>query len=120
MASRTDFIKIRINLVLDPDNDIDFDSINGLNFKDEFYDKIYEKEDSVRSEIILPINDLAGLHSWAIRLIQSPERKNKFHAHIYLDNQNNYQQVVEIITKGLKDFELTFSFMGDVDSYLAK
>lgn len=106
MADRKDFVKIRTSVLLDRHHRI----------TQEQFDTIYEEEEKMREKILLPLNDLVGLHTWAIQF--SIRNVGEYFVDIYLSNRNDYELVVSTVSRLITDKKMTFWSMGTIDDYI--
>jgi len=119
MTHRTDFIKIRTALVLNPNIDVTSRGIDGRpTFTPEFMEKLYDYEEEFRKLIILPINEAVGLHNWAIQFIQHPTEKPRFFADIYVDNSEDCPKIVSTIQNIIQDIHFSYYYKGTVGNYI--
>ena len=115
MEEKTDYIKIRVNLM--NRGEIRLTS-EGIKWDDDFHDRVYDKEDEFRNVIMIPINDLIGLHNWAIRFTQITTDETKFFADIYAPSVEDYYKIAAIIKHRIIDIEFSYYYKGDVSIYI--
>ncbi|PZQ94734.1 MAG: hypothetical protein DI539_30840 [Flavobacterium psychrophilum] len=108
---RTDFIKVRTHL----NTGLRYDS-NGK-FTQEFRNSLYEHDEDFRSKVIIPINELVGLHNWAIDFVEVPGIG--FFADIFADSESNYYAIRSIISAKIPDTDFEYFFKGNVSSSLS-
>ena len=118
MTYKKDFIKIRADILIDPNTHFIFDENGKLKWNPDRFDEFYDADARFRDPIIEFINESVGLHNWAIRF--HPFYTNEYEAYIYCENDEQYHKIVTIIMERLKDesFRL-FEKKGTVDDYIA-
>lgn len=118
MTDRPNFIKIRANILIDPNVHFVFDENNKMSWNMERLDDFYNADIRFRDPIIDFINEEVGLNNWAIRF--HPFYTNEYEAYIYCENDDQYHKIITIISERLKDekFRL-FAKRGTVDDYIA-
>ena len=84
----------------------------------EFNQKVYDKEDLFRSNLILQINESIGLHNWTIRFGEMYENKEKYLTDIYADNENDYNVILNILGQQMPETELMPTYKGSIDLYI--
>lgn len=116
---RTDFIKIRTRLIIDPNKDIHLQNSDGT-FKpsSNFFDKVFESEEDLRSQIVVQINDSLGLHNWAVAFVQVSIQEPFYFADIYSENYQNFTTIQNIISERLNKIKFSFYYRGTIDEYL--
>jgi hypothetical protein len=115
MDHGTNYIKIRTALALNLSFDL---TSNGVGFSQAFKDKLTDYEEQFRSQIMIPINEIVGLHNWAILFSEVPQSPPKFFCDIYTDDKNHYSNVVAIVTNRIRDVEFYFFYKGTVNDYI--
>jgi hypothetical protein len=79
---------------------------NGIHFNEEFTDALRDKEEELRSKIILQINDVAG-DSWGVYFNEYPVNNSTLIVDIKSD-QKFYRQIVNIITEAYPQVSFMF------------
>ena len=117
----TNFIKIRTRLILDPRNDIEKKHESEIyNFSSNFRNNINIIEEEFRSQIIMQINDLIGLHNWAITFVQVSRTQPFYFADIYADDLQDFNTIRQLVSVKLDSFNLSFYYIGTIEKYLNK
>lgn len=117
MERKTDFIKVRVHIMIDPSKHFIHDE-KGMKWNTDYLDEFYDADAKFRDPIIGFINDEVGLHNWAIRF--QPFYTGEYEVYVYCDNHNDFEKIKSIILDKLK--EQTFkiiTMVGTVDDYLA-
>jgi hypothetical protein len=85
---------------------------NGLNWTQDFKDKIYDTEEKFRKKIILEINEFAGNY-WAVQFndFASPSG-SKYIVDIRVTNQDFLPQIVSVITNAFPELDFSFYVAG--------
>jgi hypothetical protein len=110
------FKQISVSRLLDPSKDLNHGGPRL--FTDEFVDKLYDSEEEHRASIILSINEVAGLQTWAISLCENGEMPGTYTAFIYLEDFSKFDKVREIIGANSKYIVNGFVFNGNIGNYL--
>ena len=106
----TDFIKVRNFLTINRRTDITSDGL----FSQEFKERLTDMDELVRSKIIIPINEVVGLHNWAVTFVQN---HNQFFCDIYSE-KIHYDVIVSIISNRLTDMDIElFEYKGTISEY---
>ncbi len=84
----------------------------GLDWSQDFKDKIYDKEEEFRGKIILQINEFAG-DDWSVQFNDygSPT-SSKFIVDIRVPNTDSLPRIVNIIVDAFPDFDFSFFISG--------
>jgi hypothetical protein len=90
----------------------------GIIFNPDFQERLYEVEDDFRSKIIVPINDAIGLNNWAIKFIEVPDDEPRFFADIYVDNNDDFLNIIAIIQTKINDVKFHYYNKGNVATYI--
>ncbi len=115
----TNFIKVRTRLILDPRIDIEKKHNSEINnFSSNFINKINILEEDLRSQIIIQINDLIGLHNWAITFVQVSSTEPFYFADICADNLQDFNIIREFVSDKLSSINLSFYYIGTIKDYL--
>lgn len=117
MTDRKDFIKIRVDILIDPNKHFIFDD-GKIRWNMQRLDEFYDADIKFREPIIDDINSGVGLHNWAIRF--HPFYTNEYEVYIYCPDDISFHKIVTIIHERIKDvgFRL-FAKKGTVDDYIA-
>jgi hypothetical protein len=80
----------------------------GLDWSQDFKDKIYDKEEEIRSQIILQINEFAG-NEWSVQFkdFDSPT-KRKFIVEINATNVDFLNRIVNVIINAFPEMDFLF------------
>lgn len=85
-----------------------------------FHDRLYTKEEEIRSRILLQLNDSIGLFNWAILFVQLTPHSKNFFADIWVNNYDDYAKVFYTIRDHLNEYNLTPFYKGTVDQLLTQ
>ena len=117
MTSRTDFVKIRVHILIDDNKHFIFED-GKMKWNMQYLEEFYDADAKFRDPIIGFINDEVGLHNWAIRF--QPFYTGQYEVYIYCDNEDDFYKIDSIILDKLKNN--TFKFIakgGTVEDYIA-
>lgn len=115
---RTDFIKIRADILIDPSKHFLRDENGKMKWNMDSLDNFYDTDAIFRDPIITFINEAVGLHNWAIRF--QPFFTGDYEAYIYCDNENDYHNIVTILMERLKGVTMRlYARRGTVEDYIA-
>ena len=117
MINITNFVKIRVHILVDHDKHFMFDD-GEIKWNPAALEYFYNADAKFRDPIISFINDSVGLHNWAIRFIEF--YKGQYEVYIYCDNEDDFYKIDSIILDKLKNY--TFRFIakgGTVEDYIA-
>jgi len=116
MARRTDFLKITVGLHKGLEH---IPSLDGkIKFSNSFMQRLYDEAEGFRAKIMVDINDVIGLHTWAIQFVEWPDENPKFFADIWVDNTEHYPFIIGVIRSHIKEIEFSYYYKGDMDSYI--
>jgi hypothetical protein len=80
----------------------------GLDWSQDFKDKIYDKEEEMRSKIILQINEFAG-NDWHVKFGDFRSLNgNKFIVDVSATNSDFLHRIAKIIVDAFPDMEFMF------------
>ena len=117
MTNKTDFVKIRVHILIDHDKHFIYED-GKMKWNTAYLEEFYDADAKFRDPIISFINDEVGLHNWAIRF--QPFYTGQYEVYIYCDNDEDFHKIKSIILDKLSDH--TFRLIakaGTVDDYLS-
>jgi hypothetical protein len=116
MENRTDFVKIRVHILIDPNEYFMFEE-GKLKWNPDRLEDFYDADAKFRDPIIGFINDEVGLHNWAIRFQQF--YTGQFEVYVYCENEDSFHKIKSIINERLSEHTFRFiSKSGTIDDYL--
>lgn len=117
MTNKTDFVKIRVHILIDPSKHFIYEDGN-MKWNIDYLEEFYDADAKFRDPIMGFINDEVGTHNWAIRF--QPFYTGEYEVYIYCDNESDYHKIITIIQDKLKDEDFRlFAMKGTVDDYIA-
>jgi hypothetical protein len=84
----------------------------------EFSQKVYDKEEEIRSKIIPRINECIGLHNWAIVFGEMYPCKPNYLADIYAETEDDYKATLDILREQTPDLKLMPFYKGTIANYI--
>jgi hypothetical protein len=85
---------------------------NGLDWSQDFKDKIYDKEEEFRERIILEINEFAG-DDWAVQFNDFGSLfGSKFIVDIRVSNSNLLLPITQVIINAFPEMDFSFYALG--------
>jgi hypothetical protein len=79
----------------------------GVEFDNEFKDKVYSVEEFFRSRIILPVNELAG-NDWRVQFVAIPTVETSFIVDTSTRKPEHYDAIALLVIQALSEFKFSF------------
>jgi hypothetical protein len=89
---------------------------NGVEFDDEWKNRLYDVEEFFRSKVILPINEFAG-NNWKAQFIEMGLTEKTYIVDIIATIPENYDRIALQIIEALPDYRFSFYNRGDIWRY---
>lgn len=116
MADRTDFVKIRVWIPIDPNKHYIFED-GKIKPNLEYVEEFYNADEKWREPIITFINEEVGLHNWGIKF--QPFYTGEYEVYIYCPTTADFYKIVSIIKERIDHNFILFKRNGNIDDYLA-
>lgn len=118
MEKKTNFIKVRTFVIIKEGDKISISDNGTFNGSDAFVEKVNNYSEKFRAAIITFINDVIGLHNWAVTFTPFSDDGSIYDVKIYSDNEDNDGvKIKNIIEERITDRELKFSYGGTINDY---